>query len=79
MSSTKKIKLEPLITIGKRKYTEPINITQQSVKKTDYQYYCCIHADKDICDVYQCNGVNSYNDFIYHTSHLKGSPISYIN
>jgi hypothetical protein len=75
--SSKKIKLEPLINIGKRKYTEPINIPFQ--KKPDRQYYCCIHADKDTCDVYECNGVNSYDDSICRTSQVNRSPVSYIN
>ena len=68
MSSNKKIKLEESnpSRLNKRKLCqEDLQITSTDLRVIykrikNNQYYCCIHMDKEVCDIYMCGGVQIY-------------------
>lgn len=78
--SCKKIKTESFTCLGKRKegFLEQENqyYTRESIseiKRIKNGYYCCIHSDKDICEIYMCSGNNI--PYYEHSNTIR----SYVN
>ena len=65
--SNKKIKTEPLVHLGKRRnefiQTQENQVSNKEqiyeIKRIKNGYYCYVHSEKEICEIYLCSGNNA--------------------